>query len=57
MKEQAEQIVKLSGQLEISYQKVQDISVKAIEGASNVGSFGAMQQFFSEKNRPQSPEK
>jgi hypothetical protein len=57
VKEQAEQVAKLSGQLETSYQKVQDISVKAIEGASNVGSFGAMQQFFSEKSRPQSPEK
>lgn len=57
VKEQSEQIAKLSGQLELSYQKVQDISVKAIEGASNVGSFGAMQQFLSEKSRSQSPEK
>ena len=31
--------------------------IVSIEGASNVGSFSAMQQFFSEKNRPQSPEK
>ena len=57
VKEQAAHIAKLSSQLEASYQKIQDISVKAIEGASSVGSFGTFQQLFSEKNRPQSQEK
>ncbi|MDO9530453.1 MAG: hypothetical protein Q7J27_15035 [Syntrophales bacterium] len=43
---QAEQISKLSGQLEKSYQKVEDIAVKAIEGSSNLKSLSNLQQMM-----------
>ena len=39
VKEQADQLAKLSQQQEAAYQKIQDVAVKAIEGASKVGSF------------------
>lgn len=57
VKEQAEQISKLSKQLELSYQKIQDISVKAIEGASNFGSYTNLQQLLFEQSRKQTQEK
>ena len=57
VKEQGEQIVKLSGQLESSYQKVQDIAVKAIEGSSNLQSLTSLQQLVTEQTRKQPQEK
>jgi len=57
VKEQGEQIVKLSGQLENSYQKVQDIAVKAIEGSSNLKSLTSLQQLVTEQTRKQPQEK
>lgn len=44
VKEQNEQLARLSQQQESAYQKVQDVAVKAIEGASKQGSFQALQQ-------------
>lgn len=44
---QAEQISRLSGQLEKSYQKVEDIAVKAIEGSSNLKSFSYVPQHMT----------
>lgn len=57
VKDQTAHIAKLSGQLEQSYQKIQDISVKAIEGASNAGSLGTLHQIFADKARPQTQDK
>ncbi|MCK9262383.1 MAG: hypothetical protein WDA72_07750 [Desulfomonilia bacterium] len=51
VKEQAEQISKLSRLQEAAYQKVQDVAVKAIEGASKHGSFSGLQQALSEQGR------
>ncbi len=49
---QAEQISRLSGQLEKSYQKVEDIAVKAIEGSSNLKSFSyAPQHMTAEQSK------
>jgi len=53
VKQQSEQIAKLSQQLEKAYQKVQDIAVKAVEGSSNVG----LQQLVREQGRGSSAEK
>ena len=50
---QAEQIAKLSGQLEKSYQKVEDIAVKAIEGSSNLKSFSSFQQMMAGQAKKQ----
>jgi len=55
--EQAEQISKLSGQLEKAYQKVQDIAVKAIEGASDSKSLAGLQQLINEQTRRQAQER
>ena len=57
VKEQDEQIAKLSGQLENSYQKVQDIAVKAIEGPSNLKSLTSLQQLVTEQTRKEPQEK
>ncbi len=57
VKEQGEQVTKLSGQLENSYQKVQDIAVKAIEGSSNLKSLTSLQQLVTEQTRKESQEK
>jgi hypothetical protein len=57
VKEQSEQIAKLSGQLEQAYQKVQDIAVKAIEGSSNLRSLAGLQQLVAEQTAKQSQEK
>jgi len=53
VKEQNERIAKLSKQQELAYQKVQDVAVKAIEGASKVGSFSGVQQVLAEQSRKQ----
>lgn len=57
VKEQSGQIANLSVQLEKSYQKVQDIAVKSVEGSSNLKSFASLQQLASEQTRRQSQEK
>ena len=53
----AEQIAKLSLQMEKAYQKVQDIAVKAIEGSSNAKSLANLQQLLNEQTRKQPQEK
>ena len=53
VKEQREQITKLSGQLEKSYQKVEDIAVKAIDGSSRVQSFANLQQVMADQAKRQ----
>jgi hypothetical protein len=55
VKEQNEQIAKLSQQLEKAYQQVQEIAIKTIEGSSTVKSFANLQQWVSEqvKKTPQ----
>lgn len=57
VKEQSGHIANLSGQLEKSYQKVQDIAIKSVEGSSNLKSFANLQQLASEQTRRQSQEK
>ena len=57
VKEQNEQLAKLSQQLEKAYQQVQEIAVKTIEGSSTVKSFANLQQWISEQMRKSSQEK
>ena len=57
VKEQSEQIAKLSQQLEKAYQQVQEIAVKTIEGSSTSKSFANLQQWISEQTRKSSQEK
>jgi hypothetical protein len=57
VKEQSEQIVKLTQQLEKAYQQVQDIAVKTIEGSSTIKSFANLQQWINEQTRKSSQEK
>jgi len=57
VKEQSGHIANLSGQLEKSYQKVQDIAIKSVEGSSNLKSFENLQQLVSEQTKRQSQEK
>lgn len=56
VKEQAEQLAKLSQQQEAAYQKIQDVAVKAIEGASKLGSFGSLVHTLKEQTRKQTGE-
>ena len=57
VKEQSGQITNLSEQLEKSYQKVQDIAVKSVEGSSSLKSLTSLQQLVTEQTRKQSQEK
>ncbi len=57
VKRQSEQIAKLSAQLENSYQKVEDIAVKAIDGSSNLKSLANLQQMMADQTKGQSQEK
>ena len=57
VKEQNEQIAKLSQQLEKAYQQVQEIAVKTIEGSSTIKSFANLQQWVSEQTRKSPQEK
>ena len=57
VKEQNEQIAKLSQQLEKAYQQVQEIAVKTIEGSSTIKSFANLQQWVSEQTRKTPQEK
>jgi hypothetical protein len=55
--EQGERISALTKQLESAYQKVQDIAVKTVEGASNFKSIASLQQLLGEQMRKQPTEK
>jgi hypothetical protein len=57
VKEQSEQISRLSQQLEKAYQQVQDIAVKTIEGSSGGKSLAALQQWMNEQAKKTSQEK
>jgi len=56
-KEQSERVTALTKQLESAYQKVQDIAVKTVEGASNSKSLASLQQILGEQLRKQTPDK
>lgn len=47
--EQAKKINELTSKLDAAYQKVQDVAVKAIEGAANLKSFNELQKILSDK--------
>jgi len=51
VKEQNEQLSKLSTQQDAAYQKIQDVAVKAIEGASKANSFSDLQHVLSEQGK------
>jgi hypothetical protein len=53
VKQQAEQIVKLTQHQEMAYEKIQNIALKAIEGSSNVKSSAALQQTLAEHLKKQ----
>jgi hypothetical protein len=57
VKEQSEQIAKLSQQVEKAYSQVQDIAVKAIEGTSHTQPVTNLQQLMAEQARKPLPEK
>lgn len=57
IKEQNEYIAKVSQQLEAAYQKVQDIAVKTVEGASDAKSLANLQQFLGDQMRKQGQDK
>lgn len=55
--EQSAEIKELSKKLEAAYQKVQDIALKTIEGASSTKSYNELQKIFSEKQTKSSQDK
>ena len=57
VKEQSDQIAKLSGQLETSYEKVQDIALKAVESSANVKGFQSLQDLVTEQFKKQAQDK
>lgn len=57
VKEQSEQIARLSQQFEKAYNQVQEIAVKSIEGSSNAKAFTSLQQLVTEQARKQGQEK
>ncbi len=57
VKEQADYIAKITQQLEAAYQKVQDIAVKTVEGASDAKSLANLQQFLGDQMRKGGPDK
>ena len=57
VKEQSEQIARLTQQLEKAYQQVQDIAVKTIEGSSGTKTLANLQQWISEQAKKQSQDK
>lgn len=56
VKEQREQIARLTQQLEKSYQKVEDIAVKAVQGSASQSAV-SLHQMMAEQNRKQGQEK
>ena len=57
VKEQAEQNGKLARQLEIAYQKVQEIAEKAIEGSAQSKALSDLQKVLAEQARKPSADK
>jgi hypothetical protein len=57
VKEQFEQISRLSQQLDKSYQKVEDIAIKAVQSASAIQSAGGISQMLTEQVRRQGQDK
>jgi len=57
VKEQGDYIAKITQQLEAAYQKVQDIAVKTVEGASDAKSLANLQQFLGDQMRKGGTEK
>jgi hypothetical protein len=57
VKDQSEQVTKLTQQLEKAYQQVQEIAVKTIEGSSTIKSIANLQQWISEQTRKAPQEK
>ncbi len=57
VKDQHEQLAKLSAQLEKAYQKIEDVAVKTIEGAANTQSLTNLQQILSDQLRKQGQER
>jgi len=57
VKEQREQIGRLTQQLEKSYEKVEDIAVKAVQSVSSTQSAANLQQLVAEQVRKQGQEK
>ncbi|UCG14632.1 MAG: hypothetical protein JSU72_09380 [Deltaproteobacteria bacterium] len=55
--EQNDRIAKLTEQLEQSYQKVQDIAVKAVEASGGFKSLSSIQQLIDEQMKKQTQEK
>ena len=55
--EQNDRIAKLTEQLGQSYQKVQDIAVKAVEGSGGFKSLSSIQQLIDEQMKKQTQEK
>ena len=53
VKQQAEQIAKLTQHQEMAYEKIQNIALKAIEGSSNVKSSAVLQQTLTEHLKKQ----
>ena len=51
-KDQSDRIAQLSKQLEMAYQKVQEIAEKAIEGSSNSKYLSELKQLLSKRNQP-----
>jgi len=49
VKEQEKTIEELSAKLDKAYQKVQDVAIKAIDGAANLKSFNDLQKILSDK--------
>lgn len=57
IKEQNQQIVRLSAQLEKSYNQVQDIAVKAVEGSSGQLNLASIGEMLKEQSRKTEPDK
>jgi hypothetical protein len=57
VKEQRDQITKLSQQLDKSYQKVEELAVKALETSSTAQSVAGLQQMITEQGRRQPQDK
>ena len=57
LKEQSDQIAKLSQQLERSYQEVEEMAMKALETSSTAQSIASLQQMMAEQGRRQPQEK
>ncbi len=51
VQEQEKKVVELSGKLDKAYQKVQDVALKAIDGAANMKSFNELQKILSSSTK------